>query len=98
MTARPAALGFLPMAISTSARAEVRRPLAAVVIGGLISATPLTPVVLPAVDPAVAGLKPPFDRSRPPSGLRPRSAAARGDRPVNATKYPQSVCGYAILC
>ena len=42
-----AALGFLPMAISTSAGAEVQRPLATVVIGGLISATVLTLIVLP---------------------------------------------------
>ncbi len=47
LTAGAAALGFLPMAISTSAGAEVQRPLATVVIGGLISATALTLVVLP---------------------------------------------------
>ncbi len=57
MTALVAALGFLPMALSTSAGAEVQRPLATVVIGGLISATLLTLVVLPAVYPAVAGLR-----------------------------------------
>lgn len=47
LTAAAAALGFLPMAISTSAGAEVQRPLATVVIGGLITATALTLVVLP---------------------------------------------------
>ncbi|MCA0152283.1 CusA/CzcA family heavy metal efflux RND transporter [Winogradskyella vincentii] len=47
LTATAAALGFLPMAISTSAGAEVQRPLATVVIGGLITATLLTLVVLP---------------------------------------------------
>lgn len=47
LTASAAALGFLPMAISTSAGAEVQRPLATVVIGGLISATALTLIVLP---------------------------------------------------
>jgi heavy metal efflux system protein len=47
LTAAAAALGFLPMAISTSAGAEVQRPLATVVVGGLISATTLTLVVLP---------------------------------------------------
>jgi cobalt-zinc-cadmium resistance protein CzcA len=47
LTASAAALGFLPMAISTNAGAEVQRPLATVVIGGLISATVLTLVVLP---------------------------------------------------
>lgn len=47
LTASAAALGFLPMAISHSAGAEVQRPLATVVIGGLISATLLTLLVLP---------------------------------------------------
>ncbi|HLN71928.1 MAG TPA: efflux RND transporter permease subunit, partial [Prolixibacteraceae bacterium] len=47
MTAAVASLGFLPMALSTSAGAEVQKPLATVVIGGLISATFLTLVILP---------------------------------------------------
>lgn len=47
LTASAAALGFLPMAISTNAGAEVQRPLATVVIGGLVSATLLTLIVLP---------------------------------------------------
>ncbi len=47
MTAAVASLGFLPMALSSSAGAEVQRPLATVVIGGLISATMLTLLVLP---------------------------------------------------
>ncbi|MFL1010839.1 CusA/CzcA family heavy metal efflux RND transporter [Flavisericum labens] len=47
LTAAAAALGFLPMAISTNAGAEVQRPLATVVIGGLVSATILTLIVLP---------------------------------------------------
>ncbi|MDX1667081.1 MAG: CusA/CzcA family heavy metal efflux RND transporter, partial [Saprospiraceae bacterium] len=47
MTASVASLGFLPMALSTSGGAEVQRPLATVVIGGLITATFLTLVVLP---------------------------------------------------
>ena len=47
MTATVASLGFLPMAISTSAGAEVQKPLATVVIGGLLSATLLTLIVLP---------------------------------------------------
>lgn len=49
MTALVASLGFLPMALSTTAGAEVQRPLATVVIGGLISATFLTLLVLPAL-------------------------------------------------
>jgi len=47
LTASAAALGFLPMAVSTNVGAEVQRPLATVIIGGLVSATMLTLVVLP---------------------------------------------------
>jgi len=49
ITAAVAALGFVPMAISTGAGAEVQKPLATVVIGGLITAALLTLVVLPVV-------------------------------------------------
>ncbi len=49
MTASVASLGFLPMALSSGAGAEVQKPLATVVIGGLISATFLTLFVLPAL-------------------------------------------------
>lgn len=48
MTALVASLGFLPMALSHSAGAEVQRPLATVVIGGLVTSTALTLLVLPA--------------------------------------------------
>jgi cobalt-zinc-cadmium resistance protein CzcA len=47
MTAAVAAFGFIPMALSTSAGAEVQRPLATVVIGGIISSTFLTLFLLP---------------------------------------------------
>ena len=49
MTALVAGLGFVPMALATSAGAEVQRPLATVVIGGLITSTALTLLVLPAL-------------------------------------------------
>ncbi|MBL8059426.1 MAG: efflux RND transporter permease subunit [Chthonomonas sp.] len=49
MTALVAALGFIPMAINTGIGAEVQRPLATVVIGGILSATALTLLVLPAL-------------------------------------------------
>ncbi|MGN6543961.1 MAG: efflux RND transporter permease subunit, partial [Aureliella sp.] len=49
MTATCGALGFVPMAVSGSAGAEVQRPLATVVIGGLITCTILTLLVLPAI-------------------------------------------------
>jgi cobalt-zinc-cadmium resistance protein CzcA len=47
MTALVASFGFLPMAIATGAGAEVQKPLATVVIGGLVSSTLLTLIVLP---------------------------------------------------
>ena len=47
MTALVASLGFLPMAIATGTGAEVQRPLATVVIGGILSSTILTLLVLP---------------------------------------------------
>lgn len=47
MTALVASLGFVPMAIATSAGAEVQRPLATVVIGGLVTSTVLTLLILP---------------------------------------------------
>lgn len=49
MTALVAAFGFVPMALATSAGAEVQRPLATVVIGGLVTSTTLTLLVLPAI-------------------------------------------------
>ena len=49
MTALVASLGFVPMALATSAGAEVQRPLATVVIGGLVTSTLLTLLVLPAL-------------------------------------------------
>jgi heavy metal efflux system protein len=47
MTALVASVGFIPMAIATSTGAEVQRPLASVVIGGLVSSTALTLILLP---------------------------------------------------
>ncbi len=55
MTALVAALGFVPMALNTGIGSEVQRPLATVVIGGIISSTLLTLVVLPALYRLVHG-------------------------------------------
>ncbi len=55
LTALVASLGFLPMALSNSAGAEVQKPLATVVIGGLITATLLTLIVLPVLYTYFAG-------------------------------------------
>jgi cobalt-zinc-cadmium resistance protein CzcA len=49
MTALVASLGFIPMALNTGIGAEVQRPLATVVIGGIVSSTLLTLVLLPAL-------------------------------------------------
>lgn len=78
MTALVATLGFLPMALSTSAGAEVQRPLATVVIGGLVTATLLTLVVLPALYPYLAHLRLPGRRRHAAKPVR-RERPARID-------------------
>ena len=71
MTALVASLGFVPMALATETGAEVQRPLATVVIGGLISATLLTLVVLPALYAR-------FGRAaRPKATMRPTETVPR---------------------
>jgi len=55
MTALVASLGFIPMALATSSGAEVQRPLATVVIGGLVTSTLLTLLVLPSIYAWVEG-------------------------------------------
>ena len=55
MTAMVASLGFVPMALARGTGAEVQKPLATVVVGGLVSSTLLTLVVLPALYRIVAG-------------------------------------------
>jgi heavy metal efflux system protein len=55
MTALVAGLGFIPMALATTPGAEIQRPLATVVIGGLITSTLLTTLVLPSVYPWIIG-------------------------------------------
>lgn len=59
MTALVASLGFVPMALATTRGAEVQRPLATVVIGGLVTSTLLTLVVLPALYKIFGGKKAP---------------------------------------
>jgi heavy metal efflux system protein len=66
LTASAAALGFLPMAVSTNVGAEVQRPLATVVIGGLVSATLLTLIVLPVLYAIIDSEQRPFLRKRKP--------------------------------
>jgi len=57
MTALVASLGFIPMALATGTGAEVQRPLATVVIGGLVTSTALTLLVLPALYSAIEELQ-----------------------------------------
>jgi cobalt-zinc-cadmium resistance protein CzcA len=68
MTALVASFGFLPMALSTAPGAEVQRPLATVVIGGLVTATMLTLLVLPVAYAMVARAR------RPPTNMLTQSA------------------------
>jgi cobalt-zinc-cadmium resistance protein CzcA len=72
MTAMVASLGFVPMAFSHAAGAEVQRPLATVVIGGLVTSTILTLYVLPLLYPW-------FSRARSRAGAGGAAAAAAGD-------------------
>lgn len=67
MTSLVAALGFMPMALSTSVGAEVQKPLATVVIGGLITATALTLFVLPVLYSLFAGRSEKRKRKMKPS-------------------------------
>lgn len=71
MTAMVASLGFLPMALSASAGAEVQRPLATVVIGGLITATFLTLFVLPLLYILFTGSKKPLPEITPEESTNP---------------------------
>jgi cobalt-zinc-cadmium resistance protein CzcA len=78
MTALVASLGFIPMAIATGPGSEVQRPLATVVIGGVISSTILTLLVLPALYVL-------FRRENTDAGATGRSAP-HGDADLDATK------------
>ncbi|KIG19313.1 Cobalt-zinc-cadmium resistance protein CzcA [Enhygromyxa salina] len=79
MTALVAALGFVPMALATGVGAEVQRPLATVVVGGLVTSTFLTLVLLPALYPWLAR----------PRLARPR-LARRGDKGDNVPVSAQA--------
>jgi heavy metal efflux system protein len=72
MTALVASLGFVPMAVSTGAGSEIQRPLATVVIGGVVTSTLLTLIVLPTIYELVEA----WMERRPPGRLPPTSSAA----------------------
>ena len=87
LTASVASLGFLPMALSTSAGAEVQKPLATVVIGGLISATLLTLVVLPVLYSLVTKSDEGLKNNEPPAQpatLVPHAPKPAFDAPASA--------------
>ena len=71
MTALVASFGFLPMAMATSAGAEIQRPLATVVIGGIVTSTLLTALVIPAIYPWFV---PRFEPTLPPDVAGDRHA------------------------
>jgi cobalt-zinc-cadmium resistance protein CzcA len=79
MTAACGALGFVPMAISSSSGAEVQRPLATVVIGGLFTSTILTLLVLPAI---YRWFDPPTDQHTE-SNIEPNSESSSEATTVN---------------
>jgi len=75
MTALVASFGFLPMAMATSAGAEIQRPLATVVIGGIVTSTLLTALVIPAIYPwFVPRVVPRFEPTSPPDVAGDRHA------------------------
>ena len=100
MTALVASLGFVPMAISSTPGSEVQRPLATVVIGGLLTSTALTLFLLPVLYRAVVGWQ---ERragntaQRPDAGAPPHADADTDDgdvrpaRPVHAAPIAAAV-------
>jgi cobalt-zinc-cadmium resistance protein CzcA len=97
MTALVASLGFVPMAMATGTGAEVQRPLATVVIGGLVSSTLLTLVVLPALYRIFTGWDPsgapspvpqPWEEAETES-VGESQRAARSDESMPNEKEPQ---------
>jgi len=75
MTALVASLGFFPMALATGTGAAVQKPLATVVIGGLLSTTPLTLIVLPALYSYFAPARPQASSDRGAEKFIPDRAA-----------------------
>ena len=68
VTALVAALGFVPMAMAQGVGAEVQRPLATVVVGGLCTSTALTLLILPSLYPSLSALMDALSRKRKPVG------------------------------
>ncbi len=77
-TAALAGFGFLPMMLSTSAGAEVQRPLATVIIGGIFSATVLTLIVLPVIYNTFGLSKKQTDNTQPTDSEKPTGPGGKG--------------------
>ena len=97
MTALVASLGFVPMALSTGMGAEVQRPLATVVIGGVVSSTLLTLFVLPAIyvllDRTAEPAPTPGDEQVPPEGLAGLADDETNDGKETAARKPEAAGG-----
>jgi cobalt-zinc-cadmium resistance protein CzcA len=89
MTALVASLGFIPMALATSAGAEAQRPLATVVIGGLVTSTLLTLLILP-------GLYPWFERDGAPDGPPEKTGCDPHREPGSAVMTDQAVSAFEV--
>jgi cobalt-zinc-cadmium resistance protein CzcA len=81
MTALVAALGFVPMMLATGVGSEVQRPLATVVVGGLVTSTLLTLVILPSLYPWFAGQRAGQSGSQGPGAREPGPAEVHAEGP-----------------
>ena len=81
MTALVAALGFVPMMLATGVGSEVQRPLATVVVGGLVTSTLLTLVILPSLYPWFAGQRAGRAGSQGPGARETGSAEVHAEGP-----------------
>ena len=82
MTAAVAAIGFVPMALNTGVGAEVQRPLATVVIGGILSSTVLTLLVLPVLYSVFGAGR--HEAHEPPASQAGERAAPEGEEAARA--------------
>lgn len=97
MTAAVASFGFLPMALSNGAGAEVQRPLASVVIGGLVTATILTLFVLPVLYMLFEGRSTEKPNSGGIAGLRRRIKHAKMMRKKKRNNTNKGLAGLVLL-
>jgi cobalt-zinc-cadmium resistance protein CzcA len=82
MTALVAGLGFIPMAIAQTPGAEIQRPLATVVIGGIITSTMLNTLVLPAIYPWFVPRSKPAEQGTNQAFKRPSASLETDQSPL----------------